>query len=1116
MIKLVTIMFADIVGSTAQAERMAPEDARALIAEFFEAMSEEIRAEGGTIERLVGDAIMADFGVPIAREDDARRAVRAARRMLARLERFNADRSDAARVQVRIGLNTGEVSTGGTLGQQLMVMGDAVNVAARLQQIAEPGTIVIGERTARAVRDWFDLELLPPLVAKGKSESLTAYRVGEEHEERDKWQFPLPLVGRKVELDALQVTFDGTRRDGNPHLIVIIGDPGVGKSRLIQEFMASLGDAARVVAGRCVPYETGVALAPLRDVLRTEAGLVVSERPEDALEKIVALVRSTIPQAIGPETERVGVALAVTNGLEPALSALDHLDPREVRRELIRAWRVLMTGLAVQRPLACVIEDLHWADEVTLEVLTELARHVEGPVLFVCSARPEIVSARAEWLAALPGHATVALEPLDVDESMRLISSILGGGELPSEFWERILTKAEGNPFFIEEVVRRLIEGGYLVPQNGRWIVARDVPEAEIPDNVQAVVLARLDLLDPRDKVVIQQASVVGRTFWSGAVERLTGSEEVESSLHSLERHRLVTRNLESASEQLEYSFKHALIREVAYESIPRQARGQAHATVAGWIEEVRGARAHEAAELLAHHYGKAFDLLSSETLRHQARAYCLVAANDAVRRFMVQRAARFGERAVELSIPGTERAEARETLGDVSYMALRGEEAWESYRAAIAELGPTVRGGDFVRLAAKATIIPTRWVATMSQQPPAEEIESLIEGGLAAAPAGDSRDRALLLAARAFFQGAAVGEVGDAGEMAAREAIEMAQRLDDPDLLSAAMDALAVWWWPSGRWGEVARVGRARLELIPRLTEVREICDIALSAGRDHTLLGHYADAVKYLSQAMDRARGVDTGQYLHAVVHRIYPRFMSGDWDGALEDQAEVERLETPTGGDPPRYAVRPFGVMLFLHTLREKTESADRYLEIMRRFRAEIAGRSPDAWGPLAVPARTLAYMGDPEEAMEWLRLDRWRGRGEHLEAACEIVILLDDPDRCDEILELARAEADHGELGALRYFADRLAGRMASGPGDFPRARDCLERSAEGFARLGAPWEEAWSRLLLAEASAEVGLDAESEAQLSRALPTFERLRSVGEIERAQTLLTGLKTRKTKTR
>jgi hypothetical protein len=393
-----------------------------------------------------------------------------------------------------------------------------------------------------------------------------------------------------------------------------------------------------------------------------------------------------------------------------------------------------------------------------------------------------------------------------------------------------------------------------------------------------------------------------------------------------------------------------------------------------------------------------------------------------------------------------------------------------------------------------------------MPQQPPADEIESLIEGGLESVPEGDSRDRALLLAARAFFQGAAVGETGDAaGETAAREAIEMAERLDDPDLLSAAMDALAVWLWPSGRWGEVARVGSARLELIPRLTEVREICDIALSAGRDLALLGHYEDAVKHLSLAMDRARGVDTGQYLHAIVHRVYPRFMAGDWDGALEDQAEIERLETPTGGEPPRYAIRPFGVVAFVHTLRDEIGAADRYLEIMRSFRTEIAGMSPDAWGPLAVPARTIAYRGQPEEAMAWLRLDRWRGRGEHLEAACEIVILLDDPGRSEVILELARTEAEHGELEALRHFADRLEGRMASKAGDFQRAVDCLERSADGFASLSAPWEESWSRLLLAEIDAELGLGAETEAQLSRALPTFERLGSVAELERARALL-----------
>lgn len=1102
MIKPVSILFADVVGSTTQAERMHPEETRALMVGFFEAMSEEIRAEGGTIERLIGDAIMADFGVPITREDDARRAVKAARRMFARLERFNSEREET--LQIRVGINTGEVSTGGSLGEQLMVMGDAVNVAARLQQMAEPGTIVIGERTARSVRDYFDLEPLPPVIARGRSERLNVFTVGEEIAEPERRPVLVAFVGRKTELDSLHVSFEGARRAERLRLVTIVGEPGVGKSRLIQEFTNQIGDDAKVIAGRCLPYEAGITLSPLRDVLRTEAGLVVSEGPDEGFEKIVALVRSTVPEALAPDPERVGAALAATRGRAPAFSALDRLDPREVRRELTQAWSALLTGFSSERPLVWVVEDVHWADEVTLEVITELARHIEGPVLFLCSARPEFLAARADWIAALPTNVTISLEPLDPDESSRLISNLIGTGEHPLGFWDRVIAKAEGNPFFIEETIRRLMDGGYLVPENGGWAVAHDVPEPEISDNVQTVILSRLDLLDPRDKVVIQLASVVGRTFWSGALERLTGSDDVEAMLRSLERHQLVTRNLESGLPgEFEFVFKHALIREVAYESIPRVPRGEAHAATAGWIEEVRGERAAEVAELLAHHYGSAFDLLTGDALREKARDYCLLAANDAVRRFMVERAARFGERAVELSSPGTERAEALETLGDVSYMALRGESAWESYSGAIEELGDA-RGDDFVRLAAKATIVPTRWVGTMSHQPPADEIEDLIEAGIAAAPDGDGRDRAMLLAARAFFQGAAVGEMEDAGERSARAAIEMAERLDDPDLVSAAMDALAVWLWPSGRWGEVARVGRARLELVPRLADVREICDICLSAGRDLTSIGHYEDSVKYLSQAMDRARGVDTGQYLHALVHRVYPRFMSGDWDGALEDQAEVERLETPTGGHPPRYAIRPFGVVLFLHTLRGEIEEADRYLQIIRRFRAEIAGLTPDAWGPLAVPARTLAYAGQPEEAMGWLRLDRWRGRGEHLEAACEIAPLLDDRSRSEEVLEAARAEAEHGELEALHCFADRLEGRMAATKGDLGRAAGYLERSADGFVRLGAAWEEAWSRLLLAETNVELGLGVETETQLSRALTTFERLRSVQEIERARTL------------
>ncbi|MGH2756223.1 MAG: ATP-binding protein [Actinomycetota bacterium] len=1110
MIKLVTIMFADVVGSTAQAEHMSPDETRALMADFFQAMSEEIAAEGGTIERLVGDALLVNFGVPLAHEDDADRAVRAARRMLARLESWNATRSRRDQIQIRIGLNTGEVSTGGSLGEQLMVMGDAVNVAARLQQSAEPGTIVVGERTARIVRRNFQLSPGTPITARGKSQPVQSFLVEQELERvADAGILRAQIVGRDAELEVLRDSLKRVAREHLPHFVTIIGEPGVGKSRLLEEFTASLDAGQTVLNGHCLPYGDGITLSPLQEILRAQSSIFPADEPDVSLKKVESFVQDVVGDVPASEIASLSGALAGTIGVVTDPDALGGLDPRLVYREMVRAWRTMLTEMARRGPLVISVEDLYLADPTMLDVLTDLLDHVEGPILFLCTTRPDFVASNADWFSRLRSHSTLRIEPLGHSDSERLVAKLLGAADLPVDLTERVVTRAEGNPLFIEEIVLRLTDEGHLTERDGAWTLTTDASHLEVPERVQTLIQARLDLLSERERDLVQAGAVAGRTFWSGAVEHVTGFSDTRAILDDLKPRQMVIEQLSSAipGEQ-EYDFRHLLIRDVAYESLPKKTRALYHARVAEWIESIRGARVEEAAELLADHYERAYLGLEEDRFRVSARRYYLTAAESGLRRFAVGQAERFGQHAVKLSKAGAERVEALETLGDAFYLALRGNPAWLAYKGAITELESMAErdNASLARLAAKATMVPTRWIGTMDEEVPADDVARLIDAGLQAAGEMDCRDRALLLSARAFLAGTAEKVVDpEPAERSAAEAVAMALRLDDPDLVSAAMDAQAVLLWPTGRFGEISRIDRSRVELVPQLADVREIADILLSAGRDLGKLGDFGEALTYLDRAAETVREIDVGQYLHVLVQRSQVRFMLGDWDGALADLDDVERLETaPDEGIPP-YAGRAYGIGFFCHHLRGDPD-AQRYLEMLRGYRHTIAEAWSEASGPFAVPARALALRGETDEALGWLSL-KVSGfiRGEHLQALCDVIAIASDWERARAILTVARAEAANCELRPLGFFADRLEGCTSAANDELRDAVVYLSRSADGFAELQTSWEEAYSRLLLAEVFASAGSRRESEAQLSLALPVVERLGSIEEIGRARALL-----------
>ena len=1099
MLKVVTVMFADVVGSTRRAETMHPEDTRALMTDFFRAMSEEIEQEGGTVERIIGDGIMADFGVPTAHEDDPVRAVRAARAMLQRLDRWNAGRDPAHQIEIRVGINTGEVSAAGDPGQDLLVTGDPVNVAARLEQSAQPGTILVGPRTARAIRRAFQLKQLEPLALKGKRDPIDCFVVEGAFDASagDQVRVEPPLVGREVELGTLLNAFERCRSTRAPHLMTILGEAGVGKSRLLREYVAELGDRAAVLIGRCIPYGAGVTLWPLREILEGLCGIREAD-PVQALRGVEALVKRTGATVAG-DVRQTAAALASTIGLEAEERAA--LDPRTRHRETLIAWRSLLCNLAAAQPVVMIVQDIHWADELMLDVLDDLASHTSGPLQIVCPTRSEVLGRRPTWGAGVPNSMTIQLEPLSQEDSARLIDNMAGSVRLPASIKELVLERCEGNPFFVEEVMHQLMDEGAVALDGSQESSPAGL---EIPDNVQGVLLARLDLLSPAERSIAQLAAVIGRTFWQGALESVSGSTGLPQILRELERRNFITeRTGTSIAGEVEYAFNHALIRDVAYQTMPRRLRGATHDAVARWIERTSGERVDELAELMAHHLDQAHDLAPSDEIRSRARAFSLLSSRNALRRFAIRQAQDFGKRAIELSLPGSERVEALESYGDLSLVAYEIDEAWGAYKEAVDESVVLQDGSLVARLAAKAAIAATRYEGALKTLPPTEEVQTVIALGLQNAGEGDQRALCLLLASPAFSLRLA-GTTAVPHETAPERAMELAERMNDPELLSVALDAAAFAVAPEARYGEMYRLQTRRVKLVPLLRDVTEACDSLGSACWAAYLAGHYEETIHFADQCLERAEGLDAGNYEHALQWRLVARFALGDWDGSLEDQALLESMLQGEGGSQiPVFLGTAFSYALLCHELRGDGARTQHYLRLLQGLKDEIG----DEMGlPRAPTAMALLHQGHVAEAKSWLTLDDMAmSVGPMLEAMCTLAPDEGDDEAAWELAKIVRNDLKRMESPNLEAHVDRLEGRLLAAVGRYDDALLRLKSSVAGFSALKVVWEESYSRLLVGDLHLLNGRKADAERELQQSLRSFTELGSVIERERAATAL-----------
>ena len=601
--KTVTVVFCDLVRSTELGEQLDPEALRRVLTRYFDAMRTVLERHGGTVEKFIGDAVMAVFGVPQLHEDDALRAVRAADEMRGALNRLNEDLATemGLTISARIGVNTGPVVTV-QVGEGL-VAGDTVNTAARLEQAAEPGTILLGQSTYRLVRDAVKVEPLEELKVKGKGEALAAVRLlsvdplAEAHARR----LDSPMVGRRSELALLTQSYERAVSQRACQLFTLLGAAGVGKSRLVAEFLASVSGEAAVLRGRCLPYGEGITYWPIAEAVRSAAGIGNDDSRTEAQAKLGELVT-------GPDGDRVAPLIAELMGLVEGASA---------QEDLFWAVRTLLETLATERPLVAVIDDIHWAEPTLLDLIDYVADWSrDSPILLLCPTRPELLDARSGWGGGKLNAASVLLDPLGSDASEELMGNLVGGAALPATLRERISQAAEGNPLFVEEMVGMLVDEGRLLRRNDHYELVDQAEELTVPPTIQALLSARLERLSTRERSAAERGAVIGRVFELPAVVELsrdggtgngdTDLAEVRMDLLALVRKELVRPDRSMSGRDESFRFRHQLIRDAAYGGLPKEERATLHERFATWLERRAGERLAEYEEIVGYHLEQA------------------------------------------------------------------------------------------------------------------------------------------------------------------------------------------------------------------------------------------------------------------------------------------------------------------------------------------------------------------------------------------------------------------------------------------------------------------------------------------------------------------------------
>jgi class 3 adenylate cyclase len=1090
--KVVTVLFADLVGFTSRAEQLDPEDVRAMLSPYYTRLRQELERRGGTVEKFIGDAVMALFGAPVAHEDDPERAVRAALAIRNGLTELN-EADPKLELQIRIAVNTGEalIALGANPSEgEGMASGDVVNTAARLQSSAPVNGILVGETTYRATERAIEYREADPVTAKGKSEPV---KVWEVLEPRARYGVDIgrrgrvPLMGREQELDVLLDALARVRSESASQLVTLVGVPGIGKSRLVFELSAAVDEDPELIfwrQGRSLPYGEGVTYWALAEIVKAQAGILETDSAEETLEKLRRTVQDVVADA--------GEADWIESDLRPLVGLEDDEQGGSDRQaEAYGAWRRFFEHLAERGPLVLVFEDLHWADDGLLDFVDDLVEWASAvPLLVVCVARPELLSRRPGWGGGKPNATTLSLSPLTRDDTARLVAALLEQAVLPAELQAALLTRAEGNPLYAEEYVRMLQDRGFLQRENGAWRFegSDDLP---LPESVQGIVAARLDALSPEEKALIQNAAVLGKVFWAGAVAIVGGSERgpVEERLRTLGRKEFVRRERRSSvAGEEQYIFLHVLVRDVAYGQIPRARRAAKHRLAAEWIASLSTERSEDRAEMLAHHYLSAIELAQASgqdasEFAEPARLALRDAGDRALALNAFAAAARFFEFALALWPPDDlERPSLLLRLGKARWSAdAAGEEVLKEACEAFAASGD--RAGQAEAEALLGEFYGNRGEREREGAHLARAAE-LIEG----LPTNASTAYILgHLASGTLMAGDAEGSIP-----LAREALRIAEELGLWGHQVQARKVLGLGLMDAGDLDGIGVVERA-VALAMEHSPPAAGGAYGNLAEAVANYLGDLRRAIELRAEGLrvaERVGPADVAEFLRG--ERVVARYWMGRWDEAL--RLAEEMLGAAEGGSPSYMDVQAREVKARIALARGTVYAFEEAYSALERARS--IGDPQVLYPALAFAARAARATGRSDDAILLIDelLGLWRDRPRtvlqsHLQSFADAA----------EVLSALGRGAELDALGA----AARVQTRWIEAAGAYIRGD--FVQAADIYAETGSLPDEAFARLRAAEALIAAGRRAEGDAELQRALAFYRSVDAKAHLREGEALL-----------